>query len=432
MNKTDFPLFDDVFGLDNTKDDLKNIVSFIKKYGHHEPESFILPKGLLFYGQPGTGKTFLAKAFSNELNMECKIITSESFKHYVSFLSENLLTDEKDDVPKIIFIDEIDSILGLNSFGDTEANKLNTLLNLLDGVNGYNNHIIIAATNKVESLPNSLLRAGRFDRKYHLELPGFNAIQKAINVLFDSYKFKKPEDITAIVQSFIGMTIAEVNTIMKEVILENHECDNPITSSNVIKSIEKYYAGLYSDLQTTNQQILQHIAVHEAAHAFVMQHLKGIDQLMVVSVNAHAKSAGHVMENITHENDFKTKSQLENDVMILLSGYVAEKYFFKENSVGAAKDLEKATYIVTRMVEYYGMTNLPPRSYNPGTMDTPIYIGEKLKSKTDRKVNQYVKKLHNRTWKTVKKYEKQIKDFSKVLAKKKTMVKKEVVDIILS
>ena len=419
-----FPLFKDVFGLQEIIDELTHIVEFVNENNENEKHHLVLPKGILLYGEPGTGKTFLVQALVNELNLNYIHLSAQDSPEHATNNLESIFTEARSNGPSVIFIDELDSFIESNEYGMPDSKIINKLLNLMDGFEKYKGVIVIAATTRFDVIPEFLLRAGRFDRKYHVPLPDLQALEISVEHILKTLEIETNENAKSIATMFVGMSIAEVKTVLNEVYMSKRLNKNTLTMEQVIDGIEKYKIGLCNINQVYNQDVKKRIAIHEIAHAFFHQKFKGIENMVRISLVKRENNYGHVMATEGVEHMSVSKSAIEHEVMILLAGHAAEVVFFKEATSGGAQDIDNATYMVTEMVTRFAMSKLTPRNYGLGNNCYPMDIGEKTRNALDGEVNRIITRFYKKAKKIVRKNRKIIHHLAQIL-EEKTMLSNE-------
>jgi cell division protease FtsH len=360
--------FDDVAGSEEAKEEVKEIVDFLK-----HPERYIslgakIPKGVLLVGPPGTGKTLLAKAVAGEAEVPFFSVTGSSFiEMFVGVGASrvrDLFEEAKKNAPAIIFIDEIDAIGKSRASGpvgggnDEREQTLNQLLAEMDGFNTTQPIIVLAATNRPEILDPALMRPGRFDRQVLVDKPDFKGRMEILNVHIKDYKIDEDVDLEDIARLTAGLAGADLANIVNEAaLLAGRKERDTVTHKDFKESVERAIAGLEKKSRRINAKEKKIVAYHESGHALISEITKGAKKVNKVSIVPRGLAALGYTLNTPEENRFLAqKHELIAEVDVLLGGRGAEEVFFGEISTGASNDLERATDIFKSMVQYYGMS----------------------------------------------------------------------------
>lgn len=359
--------FQDVAGVDEAKEELKEVVGFLKK-----PESFTrlgghLPKGILLVGPPGTGKTLLARAVAGEACVPFFSISGSEFVEMFVGVGaarvRDLFAEAQRNAPCIVFIDELDALgraRGLNPMmggHDEKEQTLNQLLVEMDGFDPRQGVVLLAATNRPEILDQALLRAGRFDRHVLVDRPDKIGRIQILTVHFKGKKIDpsvNPEHIASMTPGFTGADLA--NLVNEAVILATRRSAEAVNEEDFIQAVERIVAGLEKKSRILSVKERNIVAHHEMGHALVAMALPGTDPVQKISIIPRGIGAlGYTMQRPTEDRYLVSKEDLENKLAVLLGGRAAEMLMFHELSTGAADDLSKATDIARSMVTRYGM-----------------------------------------------------------------------------
>ena len=358
--------FDDVAGVDEAKEELKEIVAFLK-----EPKSYgrlgaRVPKGVLLVGPPGTGKTLLARAVAGEAGVPFFSINGSEFVEMFVGVGaarvRDLFEQARAKAPAIIFIDEIDALgraRGAYPLGghDEKEQTLNQLLAELDGFDPATGLVLLAATNRPEILDPALLRAGRFDRQILVDRPDKIGRVQILNVHLKKAKLgtdADPEKIAALTPGFSGADLA--NLVNEAALLATRRNADAVGLDDFTRAIERIVAGLEKKNRILNPREREVVAFHEMGHALVAMSLPGTDPVHKVSIIPRGVGAlGYTIQRPTEDRFLMTREELENKMAVLLGGRAAEKVAFDHLSTGAADDLGKVTDIARSMVTRYGM-----------------------------------------------------------------------------
>ena len=358
--------FADVAGVDEAKDELREVIEFLKT-----PEKFTklggkIPKGILLVGPPGTGKTLLARAVAGESGVPFFSISGSEFvEMFVGVGAErvrDLFEQAKGKAPCIIFVDELDALgkaRGMGSMAHEEREQtLNQLLVEMDGFDPRVGVILMAATNRPEILDPALLRAGRFDRHVTVDRPDKNGRLDVLKVHAKKVALSSDADleqIAAMTPGFSGADLA--NVINEAALLAVRRGKDQVGLPELQEAVERVIAGLEKKNRVLNKMEKERVAFHETGHALVALSIPGCDQVQKISIIPRGVAAlGYTLQLPTEDRFLMTKSELENKVAVLLGGRIAEETIFGEASTGAQNDLVKATDIAKSMVKAYGMS----------------------------------------------------------------------------
>lgn len=363
--------FADVAGLDEVKEDLMTVVDFLKSPDKYKKAGAEIPKGVLLYGPPGTGKTLLAKAVAGEAGVKFKAVSGSDFdEKYVGVGSSKmrkLFDDAKANAPCIIFIDEIDSMGGKRHSRQSNSDRqtLNTLLSEMDGFDGSNGVVVIAATNRIEDLDSALTRPGRFDNHFAVNLPETAKERKVIISLYaENKKFAEDVDMDIFAKETMGSSPAKIKTVLNEAAIIATRRNNGVINKKILDEawIKQLMEGhLKKNAEKHNLEI---VAWHEAGHALAGL-LLGQD-LTKASVIPTTSGAGGATFITPKKLGLFTKSELEDQVKVLYAGRNAERILTNGNNniktddsvtTGASNDIEKATSIIKQMITEYGMSD---------------------------------------------------------------------------
>lgn len=354
--------FSDVAGLDEVKEDLMTVVDFLKNPEEYKKAGAEIPKGVLLYGPPGTGKTLLAKAVAGEAGVKFKAVSGSEFdEKYVGVGASKMrkmFADAKEKAPCIIFIDEIDSMGGRrhSKQNNYDRQTLNTLLSEMDGFDGSNGVVVIAATNRIEDLDPALTRPGRFDSHFAVNLPETSKDRKVIIDLYsNNKKFADDVDLESFAKETIGNSPASIKTILNEAAIIATRDNDGIINRKILD--EAWMKHVMEGHLKKNSEKNEIVAWHEAGHA-LMGLILGQD-LTKVSIIPSTSGAGGVTFITPKKLGLFTKKELEEQVMVLYAGRCAELLLSgSEDNIttGASNDIEKATDIIKKMVSVYGMS----------------------------------------------------------------------------
>jgi cell division protease FtsH len=355
--------FKDVAGLEEVKEELFELVDFIKNPEKYKKMGAKIPKGVLFYGPPGTGKTLLAAAVAGETNSAFFNVTGSEFvEKYVGVGAKRVRTlfeKARKESPSIIFIDEIDAV-GAKRHLESNNEKdqtLNQLLVEMDGFNKDTNVIIVGATNRLDLLDEALLRPGRFDRHVHIGNPNYFTRHEILKVHTQDKPIDPAVNLDILAKKTHGFNGAHLANIANEAaILAVRDNSTIITQIHFDKAIERVIAGLESKNAKLIEKEKKIVSYHESGHALVSNTL-GLNPIQKVSIIPRGQALGYVLQLPDEDRFIYTKEELLGRMKILLAGKAAEELIFNHQSTGAKDDLKKVTDIATQMVCEYGMSS---------------------------------------------------------------------------
>lgn len=444
--------FSDVAGVEEAKEEVKEIVDFLKNPGRYINLGAKIPKGVLLVGPPGTGKTLLAKAVAGEADVPFFSVNGSSFIEMFVGVGASRVRDlfetAKKEAPAIVFIDEIDAIGksraagGFGGGNDEREQTLNQLLAEMDGFSSDANPVIVlAATNRPEVLDAALLRPGRFDRQVLVDKPDFKGRIEILNVHSKDIKLSKSVDLEEIARLTAGLAGADLANIINEAaLLAGRNEKNYVEQNDLVEAVERAIAGLEKKSRRINPKEKRIVAYHECGHALISETTKGADKVTKVSIIPRGLAALGYTLNTPEENKFlMQKHELYATVDVLLGGRAAEEIFIKEISTGASNDLERATDIVKSMVSMYGMSDLDIAGLMVLEKQRNIFLngGQALKDYSDdmaKKLDDYVKQTLDERYKsvleTLRTYAGAIEEMVKALYENETIEGEKVREII--
>ncbi|HUF96175.1 MAG TPA: ATP-dependent zinc metalloprotease FtsH [Acidimicrobiia bacterium] len=384
--------FDDVAGLEEAKEELEEIKDFLANPDKYRQMGAKIPKGILLFGPPGTGKTLLAKAVAGEAGVPFMTISGSDFVEMFVGVGaarvRDLFEQAKATAPAIVFIDEIDAVgrhrgAGLGGGHDEREQTLNQLLVELDGFEGNSGVIVMAATNRPDILDPALLRPGRFDRQIVVDAPDLEG-RAAILEVHSKGKPLGPEiDLRVLARRTPGFTGADLaNLINEAALLTARRKKKKIGMSELEEAIERVIAGPERKTRVMTDEEKKLIAYHETGHALVGYALPNSDPVHKVTIVSRGRSLGHTLALPTHDRYLIRRSELVDQLAMLLGGRTAEELIFADPTSGAANDIEKATQIARRMVMEYGMSDkLGPMQY--GKANGEVFLGRDYSRQQD-------------------------------------------------
>jgi len=363
--------FSDVQGVEEAKDEVKEIVDFLKFPERYMELGAKIPKGLLLVGPPGTGKTLLAKAVAGEASVPFFSVSGSGFiEMFVGVGASrvrDLFAQAKKEAPSIIFIDEIDAIGKSRASGgqmggnDEREQTLNQLLAEMDGFGTDTPVIVLAATNRPEILDAALLRAGRFDRQVLVDKPDFDGRLAILKVHSKGVKLSRKVDLSVVAKQTAGLAGADLANIINEgALLAGRANKKEIEQADLLEAIERSFVGLEKKNRKISEVEKRIVAYHESGHALMAELTKGATRVTKVSIIPRGLGAlGYTLHLPDDEDRFlKQKHELMAEIDVLLGGRAAEEVFIKEISTGAGNDLDRATAILKDMISVYGMTDV--------------------------------------------------------------------------
>ncbi len=359
--------FDDVAGVDEEKEELEEIVEFLKNPRKFTEMGARIPKGVLLVGQPGTGKTLLAKAVAGEAGVPFFIISGSDFVEMFVGVGasrvRDLFEEAKKKAPCIIFIDEIDAVgrqrgAGLGGGHDEREQTLNQLLVEMDGFGTNEGVIVLAATNRPDVLDKALLRPGRFDRQIVVSAPDVKAREQILEVHAKKKRLAEDVDLKTIAKNTSGFSGADLENILNEsALLAARRNLNEIGMKEIEDAMVKVTMGPEKKTRVRSEKENKLVAYHEAGHAVVSRFLPTQDAVHQISIVPRGMAGGYTMYRPTEDKSFMSKTEMEENIVSLLGGRVAEKLILDDISTGASNDIERATKIARSMVTKYGMSD---------------------------------------------------------------------------
>jgi len=408
--------FDDVAGIDEAKDELGEIVDFLK-----EPKKFTrlggrIPKGVLLMGSPGTGKTLLARAIAGEADVPFFTISGSDFVEMFVGVGASRVRDlfeqGKKNAPCIIFIDEIDAVgrqrgAGLGGGHDEREQTLNQLLVEMDGFESNEGVILISATNRPDVLDPALLRPGRFDRQVVVPLPDIKGREGILNVHMKKTPISDDVDPLILAKGTPGFSGADLENLVNEAALRAATLEKEkVEMADFEEAKDKVYMGLERKSKVISEEDRKTTAYHEGGHALVARFLPNTDVVNKITIIPRGRAAG-VTWFLPDERDFRYKDQLESHLSVAYGGRVAEELVFGRISTGASNDIKQATEMAQKMVRAWGMSDaLGPLSYAKD--EEQIFLGREISQHRDyseetaRKIDEEISALITRNYKKAK------------------------------
>ena len=357
--------FSDIAGCKEEKEEVMEIIDFLKNPDKYKRMGASIPKGILFVGPPGTGKTLMARAIAGEANVSFLHISGSDFmEKYVGVGPQrvrDLFAEAKEKSPALIFIDEIDSI-GRQRDSDANSEKdntLNTLLVQMDGFSKNNDIVVLAATNRPDLLDKALLRPGRFDRQITIGLPDQAARKEILGLYAKNKKISKDVDMDSIAKKTFGFSGAQLYAVLNEAaILAIRANKQLIDMSDVTEAIDRVLMGPAKKSKRYNEKDKRLVAIHEAGHAVIGLCLSNANKVERITIVPRGTAGGYNMITPKEETWFTSETDIMNEIVSFLGGRAAEEMEFNEVSTGASDDLKRATRLARSMITQYGMSRL--------------------------------------------------------------------------
>ncbi len=436
--------FDDVAGIEEAKEELKEIVEFLK-----EPQKFVslgarIPKGVLLVGAPGTGKTLLAKAVAGEAGVPFFSISGSEFVEMFVGVGASRVRDLFDQAkrhsPCIVFVDEIDAVgryrgAGLGGSHDEREQTLNQILVEMDGFDTDTNVIVIAATNRPDILDPALLRPGRFDRRVVLDQPDIRGREAIFRVHVRGKPVAPDVDLGVLAQTTPGFVGADIENVVNEAaILAARRGKRRIGMAEFQEAIERVIAGPERRSRVISEEEREVFAYHEAGHAVVAHVLPKCDRVRKISIVARGVAGGYTITMPEEDHYIMQRSKMEDEMAKMLGGRAAEEVVFNELSTGASDDLEKASKLARSMVMRYGMSEkLGPLVY--GRKEELVFLGkeigeqrdysEAMAEEIDQEVRAFVVKAHERAKAVLLEHREQLELVARALLERETLSAEE-------
>ena len=443
--------FKDVAGQKEAKEELEEVVDFLKN-----PKKFLamgakIPRGVLLMGQPGTGKTLLARAVAGESNVPFFHISASEFVEMFVGVGASRVRDlfqtAKRAAPSIIFIDEIDAVgrergAGLGGGHDEREQTLNQILVEMDGFDRDTNIIVMAATNRPDILDSALLRPGRFDRRVILDMPDIKDREEILRIHSKGKPIEKDVDLKIVAIRTPGFSGADLANLVNEAaIWAARHGRKQVVQMDFFSSIEKVILGPERKSRVISEKEKEITAYHEAGHALVAAGLKASDPVHKVSIISRGMAGGYTLKLPSEERHLRTKSQFLADLAVAFGGYIAELTMFKDLSTGSSNDIREATKLAHRLVTQYGMSDkLGPRTF--GKSHELIFLGremttekdysEAIAGKIDEEVSGLIDKAFLAAKKIITTHKNVLTKIAKTLIEKETLEQEEFYKIIKS
>ena len=437
--------FKDVAGLHEEKEDLEEIVDFLKNPKKYISVGARIPKGVLLEGPPGTGKTLLAKAVSGEAGVPFFSISGSDFVEMFVGVGasrvRDLFLDAKKNAPCIVFIDEIDAVArrrgtGMGGGHDEREQTLNQLLVEMDGFGVNEGIIVMAATNRVDILDPAILRPGRFDRKVYVGAPDVRGRDEILHVHAKNKPLSDDVDLKQIAQTTAGLTGADLENLLNEAaIYAAKENRAYINQADIKRAFIKIGVGAEKRSRLITDEDKRITAYHEAGHAILFHVLEGVGPVYMISIIPMGPGAlGYTMPLPEKDDVHKTRGQMLNDIMVSLGGRIAEQLTFEDITTGASQDIKQATKIARAMVTKYGMSE-KLGMINYADDDDEVFIGrdlahtrshsEVIAGEIDEEVKAIVGKCYEKATEIIKEYSGVLESCAQLLLEKEKVTREE-------
>ncbi len=440
--------FKDVAGLKEAKEELKEIVDFLKNPKKYLKMGARIPRGVLLMGPAGTGKTLLARAVAGQANVPFFSISGSEFVEMFVGVGagrvRDLFSTAKKASPSIIFIDELDAIgrhrgAGLGGGHDEREQTLNQILVEMDGFERETNVIIISATNRPDILDPALLRPGRFDRKVVLDLPDIKGREEILKIHCREKPLASDVNLREVAERTPGFSGADIANVANEAaILAARRNENQVYQKEFLESVEKVLLGPERKSHILSKKEKEIAAFHEAGHALVSASLPETEPVRKISIIARGMAAGYTLKMPIEERRIKTKTEFLSELATLLGGYCAERIKFKEITTGAGNDLKVASGLARKLVKEYGMSSLGPISF--GEKEELVFLGkeiseqrnysEEIAAQIDKEVEKFIRSAEKEATKVLSKRRKLLGKIAKTLIEKETIEREEFETLI--
>lgn len=442
--------FADVAGAGEAKEELQEIVEFLKSPKKFSDMGAKIPKGVLLMGAPGTGKTLLAKSVAGEANVPFFHMSGSEFVEMFVGVGASRVRDlfakAKKAAPAIVFIDEIDAVgrrrgTGLGGGHDEREQTLNQILVEMDGFEPNSGVIVMAATNRPDVLDPALLRPGRFDRRVVLNMPDIKDREEILKIHAKNKPLIKDVSLRKVAERTPGFSGADLESLLNEAaILTVRRNLKKITETEILESIEKVMLGPERKSRVISDKDKKMTAYHEAGHAIVGHSLSNCDPVRKVSIISRGQAGGYTLKMPTEDKHYYTLAQFKDELAMTLGGYVVEKMIYGEDqiSTGPSSDLKNATKVAKDMVTRYGMSELGPRTF--GEREEMIFLGkeiheqqdysDKTAEKIDEEVIKIINEAQNKAREILESKRNKLEEMVAVLLEKETIEQEEIKEIL--
>ena len=440
--------FADVAGCDEEKQEMAEIIDYLKYPKKFEKMGARIPKGVLLAGHPGTGKTLLAKAVAGEANVPFYSISGSDFVEMFVGVGASRVRDmfkkAKQTAPCIIFIDEIDAVgrqrgAGFGGGHDEREQTLNQLLVEMDGMEENTGVVVIAATNRPDVLDPALLRAGRFDRQITVSLPDRKGREAILKVHARNKHFAADIDLGALAKRTPGFSGADLENVLNEsAIMAVRHDETEITMADIDEAIDRVMMGPAKVSKTYDDKTKKLVAYHESGHAIVGLFMENAQVVQKVTIIPRGQAGGYNLMTPKEEKMMNTKNDLLATITSFMGGRVAEELFFDDVTTGASNDIERATNIAKDMVTLYGMSDLGPIKYNSGSENVflgrdynqPNNVSGQVAFEIDQEVRKIVNGCHDEAKKLIQAHETELTRIAEALMEYETLTAAQIQKVV--
>ena len=440
--------FADVAGCDEEKQEMAEIIDYLKYPKKFEKMGARIPKGVLLAGHPGTGKTLLAKAVAGEANVPFYSISGSDFVEMFVGVGASRVRDRfkkaKQTAPCINFIDEIDAVgrqrgAGFGGGHDEREQTLNQLLVEMDGMEENTGVVVIAATNRPDVLDPALLRAGRFDRQITVSLPDRKGREAILKVHARNKHFAADIDLGALAKRTPGFSGADLENVLNEsAIMAVRHDETEITMADIDEAIDRVMMGPAKVSKTYDDKTKKLVAYHESGHAIVGLFMENAQVVQKVTIIPRGQAGGYNLMTPKEEKMMNTKNDLLATITSFMGGRVAEELFFDDVTTGASNDIERATNIAKDMVTLYGMSDLGPIKYNSGSENVflgrdynqPNNVSGQVAFEIDQEVRKIVNGCHDEAKKLIQAHETELTRIAEALMEYETLTAEQIQKVV--
>ena len=440
--------FSDVAGCDEEKQEMAEIIDYLKYPKKFEKMGARIPKGILLSGHPGTGKTLLAKAVAGEANVPFYSISGSDFVEMFVGVGASRVRDmfkkAQQTAPCIIFIDEIDAVgrqrgAGLGGGHDEREQTLNLLLVEMDGMEENTGVVVIAATNRPDVLDPALLRAGRFDRQITVALPDRKGREAILHVHARNKKFVKDLDLGALAKRTPGFSGADLENVLNEsAILAVRENKDEIGMKQIDEAIDRVMMGPAKVSRTYDDKTKKLVAYHESGHAIIGLFLENAQIVQKVTIIPRGQAGGYNLMTPKEEKMMHTKNDLLDTITSYMGGRTAEELFFDDITTGASNDIQNATNIAKDMVTLYGMSDLGPIKYNAGNENVflgrdynqPNNVSGEVAYEIDQEVRKIINTCHTKARQIIEAHKTELETIAHALMEYETLTAEQIQRVV--
>ena len=440
--------FSDVAGCDEEKQEMAEIIDYLKYPKKFEKMGARIPKGILLAGHPGTGKTLLAKAVAGEADVPFYSISGSDFVEMFVGVGASRVRDmfrkAKQTAPCIIFIDEIDAVgrqrgAGFGGGHDEREQTLNQLLVEMDGMEDNKGIVVIAATNRPDVLDPALLRAGRFDRQITVSLPDRKGREAILKVHARNKHFANNVDLGALAKRTPGFSGADLENVLNEsAIMAVRHSEDQITMADIDEAIDRVMMGPAKVSRTYDEKTKKLVAYHESGHAIVGLFLENAQVVQKVTIIPRGQAGGYNLMTPKEEKMMDTKNDLMATITSYMGGRVAEELFFDDVTTGASNDIERATHLAKDMVTLYGMSDLGPIKYNSGSENVflgrdynqPNNVSGQVAFEIDQEVRKIVNTCHDKAREILEAHKPELERIAKALMEYETLTAEQIQKVV--